>query len=194
MDTLCVQTVCRTFVFRETGRRQWEWPMKNRAEEASYYFAEPVRRAFEALRQPMAVCQALDEKTRALLVSDSLVRLVGMTQFLSGGHVSQRRWIRHRLPQRASERAARTTSAGLMRILSGRNLQRATSSIASRGRERSTGLRSATCRLCALKMAGSATWRRLPTGRTRSMDSSPRTSSSPPSRRRIGSVNSTSTC
>ena len=81
-----------------------------------------------------------------------------------------------------------------MRILSGRNLQRATSWTASRGRERSTGLRSATCRLCALKMAGSATWRRLPTGRTRSMDSSPRTSSSPPSRRRIGSVNSTSTC
>ena len=81
-----------------------------------------------------------------------------------------------------------------MRILSGRNLQRATSWTASRGLERSTGLRSATCRLCALKMAGSATWRRLPTGRTRSMDSSPRTSSSPPSRRRIGSVNSTSTC
>lgn len=62
--------------------------MKYRAEEAPYYFAEPVRRAFEALRQPMAVCQAVDEKTRALLASDSLVRLVGRTQFLSGGHVS----------------------------------------------------------------------------------------------------------
>ena len=54
--------------------------MQNRAEEASYYFAEPVRRAFEALRQPMAVCQALDEKTRALLASDSLLRLVGRTR------------------------------------------------------------------------------------------------------------------